>query len=95
MGENTTHIYVVYILPICLHNYHSFYSYWVPMGSRDSSVGIALGYGLDDLGSRVRFLAVAGNFSLHHRVQDGSGAHEAPYQMGTGGSFLGGKTAGA
>jgi hypothetical protein len=36
--------------------------------SRDSSVGIALGYGLDDLGSRVRFPEKAGNFSLHHRV---------------------------
>jgi hypothetical protein len=33
--------------------------------SRDSSVGIALGYGLDDWGSRVRFPAGAGNFSLH------------------------------
>jgi hypothetical protein len=43
--------------------------------SRDSSVGIALGYGLDDQGPRVRFQAWAGNFSLHHRVQNGSGAH--------------------
>jgi hypothetical protein len=34
--------------------------------SRDSSVGIALGYGLDGRGSRVRFPAGAGNFSLHH-----------------------------
>jgi hypothetical protein len=50
--------------------------------SRDSSVGIALGYGLEDRGSRVRFLAGAGNFSLHHRVQDGSGAHPASYPMG-------------
>jgi hypothetical protein len=48
--------------------------------SRDSSVGIALGYGLDDRGSRVRFPAGAGNFSLHHRVQNGSGAHPAPIQ---------------
>jgi hypothetical protein len=47
--------------------------------SRDSSVGIALGYGLDDRGSRVRFPAGAGNFSLH-RVQNGSGAHPASYQ---------------
>jgi hypothetical protein len=39
--------------------------------SRDSSVGIALGYGLDDRGSRVRFPAGAGNFSLHQRVQNG------------------------
>jgi hypothetical protein len=45
--------------------------------SRDSSVGIALGYGLDDWGSRVRFPAEAGHFSLHHRVQNGSGAHPA------------------
>jgi hypothetical protein len=35
----------------------------------ESSVGIALGYGLDDRGFRFRFLAGAGNFSLHHRVQ--------------------------
>jgi hypothetical protein len=49
----------------------------------DSSVGIALGYGLDDWGSRVRFLAGAGNFSLHHRVQNGSGAHPASYPVGT------------
>jgi hypothetical protein len=63
--------------------------------SRDSSVGIALGYGLDDRGSRVRFPAGAGNFSLHHRVQNGSGAHPASYPMGTRGSFLGGKAAGA
>jgi hypothetical protein len=30
--------------------------------SPDSSVGIALGYGLDDGGSRLRFPAGAGNF---------------------------------
>jgi hypothetical protein len=35
----------------------------------DSSVGIVLDYVLDDRGSRVRFPARAGNFSLHHRVQ--------------------------
>jgi hypothetical protein len=63
--------------------------------SRDSSVGIALGYGLDDRGCRVRFPAAAGNFSLHHRVQNSSGAHPASYPMGTRGSFFGGKTAGA
>jgi hypothetical protein len=64
--------------------------------SRDSSVGIALGYGLDDRGSRVRFQAGAGNFSLHHRyVRNGSGAHPTSYPMGTRGSFPGGKAAGA
>jgi hypothetical protein len=61
--------------------------------SRDSSVGIALGYGLDDRGSRVRFPAGAGNFSLHHRVQKGSGAHPASYPVGIRGSFPGGKAA--
>jgi hypothetical protein len=56
--------------------------------SCDNSVGIALGYGLDDRGSKVRFPAVAGNFSLH-RVQSGSGAHP-----GTRGSLPGVKRPG-
>jgi hypothetical protein len=42
-------------------------------------------------GSRVRFAAGAGNFSLHHRVQNGSGAHPASYPMGNRSSFPGGK----
>jgi hypothetical protein len=62
--------------------------------SRDSSVGIALGYGLDGRGSRVRFPAGAGNFSLHHRVQNGSGAYPASCLMGTGVSFPGVKRPG-
>jgi hypothetical protein len=61
--------------------------------SRDSSVSIALGYGLDDRDSRVRFPAGAGNFSLHHRVQNGSDAHPASYPMGNRGSFPGGRAA--
>jgi hypothetical protein len=65
--------------------------YW----SRDRSAGTALGYGLDDRGSRVRFLAGAGNFSPHHRVQNGSGAHPASYPMGTRVSFPEGKAAGS
>jgi hypothetical protein len=63
--------------------------------SHNSSDGIALGYGLDDRGSRVRFPAGAGNFSLHHRVQNGAGAHPASYQMGTRVAFPGGEAAGA
>jgi hypothetical protein len=63
--------------------------------SRDSLCGIALGYGLDERGSRVRFPAGAGNFSLHHRIQNGSGAYPASYPMATRGSFPGGKAAGA
>jgi hypothetical protein len=63
--------------------------------SNDSSVGIALGYGLDDRGSRVRFPAGAGNFSLHHRVQNGSGAHPASYLTGTRALSLGVKRPGS
>jgi hypothetical protein len=55
--------------------------------AHDSSVGIALGYGLDDWGSKVRFPAGAGNFSLHHRLRNGSGTHPASYPMGTRGFF--------
>jgi hypothetical protein len=60
-----------------------FYFLLGPSKSHDSSVGIALGYGLEDRGSRVRFPAEAGNFSLHHRFQNGSEAHPASYPMGT------------
>jgi hypothetical protein len=41
--------------------------------SRDSSVGIALGYGLDDRGSRVRFPVGVWNFSLRQHVQKALG----------------------
>jgi hypothetical protein len=47
---------------------------------------------LDDRGIRVP--AGAGNFSLLHQVQNGSGAHSASYPMGTRGPFPGGKVAG-
>jgi hypothetical protein len=47
------------------------------MKSRDGSVGIGLGYGLDDRSSGVRFPEEAGNFSLHLRIQNGSGTHPA------------------
>jgi hypothetical protein len=61
--------------------------------SPDSSVGIATDHGLDDRMIGVRIPVWAGNFSLRHRVQTGSGAHPASYPMGTGGSFRGGKAA--
>jgi hypothetical protein len=63
--------------------------------SRGSSVGTALGCGLDDRGSMVRFRERARNFSLHHRVQNGPGAHPDSYPIGTRGSFPGSKAAGA
>jgi len=46
-------------------------------------------------GSRIRFPEGAGNFSLHHRVQDGSGAHPTSYLMVIRGSFPGVEAAGA
>jgi hypothetical protein len=77
------------------HYFPKIHSYIIFNLRLDSSVGIALSYGLDDRGSRVRFLAGAGNFSLHHRVQNVSGVHPASYPMGTRGSFPGVKAAGA
>jgi hypothetical protein len=62
--------------------------------SRDSSVGIATGYGLEEGGVGVR-VPVGHEFSLPHVVQTGSGGHPTSYKMGTGGSFLRGKAAGA
>jgi hypothetical protein len=56
---------------------------------------VRLGYGLNDQGSRVRFPAGAGNFSLHHHVQNGSMAHPTSYPVGTRGPFPGAKAAGA
>jgi hypothetical protein len=53
-----------------------------------------LGYGLDDQGARVRFSAGAGNFSPHHRIQKGSGAHPDSYPMGIRGTFPGVKRPG-
>jgi hypothetical protein len=57
--------------------------------SRDSSVVAALGYGLDERGSRFRFPAGAGNFSLHHRAQNGAEVHSPFYKISTRGSFSG------
>jgi hypothetical protein len=65
------------------------------MNSRDSSVGIATSYGLDDRMIGVRFSAGAGNFFLRHHVQTGSGKHEASYPTGRRDSFPGVKAAGA
>jgi hypothetical protein len=64
------------------------------MGSQDSSVGIATGYRLEDGGVKVQ-VPVRQEFSLLHAVQTGSGVHPTSYTMGTGGSFLRGKAAGA
>jgi hypothetical protein len=58
--------------------------------SRDSVVGIATGYGLDDRG-RCSSPDMVKN--VLHVVQTGSGVYPTSYQMGTGGSFPRGKVA--
>jgi hypothetical protein len=50
-------------------------------------------YGLDDRAIGGRFPAGAKDFSSILCVQTGSGAHPASCNMGTGGSFPGGKSA--
>jgi hypothetical protein len=61
---------------------------------RDSSVGIALGYGLDGRGSRVRFPAGAGNFFFTTAVSRlALRPPPSSYPVGTRGSFPGGKAA--
>jgi hypothetical protein len=56
--------------------------------------GIVTGYGLDDRMIGVRFPVRAGNFSLRHRVQTGSGAQPPSYQIDTGALSLGVKQPG-
>jgi hypothetical protein len=74
-----------------IFTYLHFYFLTDLLKSYDRSVGIALGYGLDDWGPRFQFPVGAGNFSLHHCVQNDSGAHPASYPMGKRDSFPGGK----
>jgi hypothetical protein len=57
-------------------------------------VGIATGYGLGDGGVGVR-VKVGQEFSLLHVVQTCSEVQPTSYTVGTVGSFLGGKMAGA
>jgi hypothetical protein len=58
--------------------------------SRDSEVGIVIGYGLDGRGVGVPSPVGVRFFPLHV-VQPGSGVNPASYPLGTWGSFPGGK----
>jgi hypothetical protein len=58
--------------------------------SRGSSGSILSNYGLDDRAIEVRSPTGA-DFSSSPCVQTGPGAHPAPYPLGTGDSFPGGK----
>jgi hypothetical protein len=62
--------------------------------SRDSPVGVATGYGLDDRGVEIRVPVETRIFSPPNRP-DWLWGPPTSYVMGTGGSFLGGKAAGA
>jgi hypothetical protein len=62
--------------------------------SRDSVVGIATGYGLDDKGVGIWVPVGSRIFSSPCR-STGSGVCQTSYPVGTGGSFPGGKAAGA
>jgi hypothetical protein len=85
----------VYLL-IAFSVWSSFFTYACSCGkSRNSSVGIVADYGMDDRMIGVRIPTGAGNFSFHHRIQTGTGAHPASYSVGTRVSFLGGTAAGA
>jgi hypothetical protein len=87
-GHSQTTTIKLYLMTV------TFTSYLKYTESRDSSVGIATGYDLDDRGVGVR-VPVGQEFSLPHVVQTGSRAHPASSPMGTGGSFPRGKVAGA
>jgi hypothetical protein len=65
---------------MCLYEY-------VVTWSRDSSVSIVMGYGLDGWCS----IPDRGKISLLHSVQTGCGTQPASYPMCIGGSFPGGK----
>jgi hypothetical protein len=64
------------------------------VGSRDSAVSIATGYGLNGWGIGVQIPVVSKIFSLHV-VQTDPGANPVSYPMGVGGFFPAGKAAGA
>jgi hypothetical protein len=53
------------------------------MKSRDSSVGIALGYGLDDRGSGVQFAAGLGIFLFTTASRTALGPTQPPFQWGS------------
>jgi hypothetical protein len=58
------------------------------------SVGIVLGYGLDDRGSRIRLPAGAGNFSLTTASRTALGPTQPPIQWVPGALSLGVKRPG-
>jgi hypothetical protein len=76
------------------NNFKEIFKILKARGSRDSSVGIATDYGLDDQGGGSSSSGRVKKLSLLHIVQTGSGVHRTSYKMGTGGSFTGVKRQG-
>jgi hypothetical protein len=85
---------VLYISVYCLFNRPQF-ELFIFHKTYLISVGIATGYWLDDRGVGIRLPEWVSYYFLLHSVQTGSPVHPASHQMGTGGSFPGGKAAGA
>jgi hypothetical protein len=82
------------VVPILsqMHPLHAFPLYFPRIGSNishDSSVGIALGYGLDDRGSRVRIPAGSGNFLFTTASRMALGPTQPPIQWVPGSLSLG------
>jgi hypothetical protein len=67
---------------------------WKTFKSYDSSVGIALGYGLDDQGSRVRFSARLGIFLFTTASRTALDPTQPPIQLVPGSLSLGVKRPG-
>jgi hypothetical protein len=80
-------------VPLVITAYHDEYFNYCVTSAQQKLYGIIKTVQINN--PRVRFPAGAGNFSPHHRVQNGSGAHPTSYPMGVKGSFPGGKEAGA
>jgi hypothetical protein len=73
---------------------YEYFVVWQGKKSPDSSVGIALGYGLDDRGSRARFLVGAGNFLFTTASRTALGPAQPPIQWVIGNLSLGVKRLG-
>jgi hypothetical protein len=72
----------LYRLNYAFQNYHAGIGQWDSGGLRAGRLV-------------VRIPVWVGNFSPHHRIQTGSGAHPVSYPMGIRGSFPGSKAAGS
>jgi hypothetical protein len=80
LGSRSPHV------DFCFQHIPSEGGAWIPQWY---SAGLRAGW------SGVWVPVGAGNFSPHHRVQTGSGAHPSSYPTGTRGSFPGGKADGS